>query len=552
MNELSKNPHVAPPAIAARPRPGLALIWLVPVVAAIIGIWMLVQAYRAAGPDITIVFRSAAGLEAGKTPVKYKGVNVGVVQAITLSGDGAQVAVTVALDKSAGSLARRDTRFWVVRPRVSTGGISGLETLLSGAYIGADAGEAAVSGDTFTGLETPPAVVKGAPGRPFTLHADNLGSLDVGSPIYYRQIQVGRMSSYRLAPDGKSVDLQVFVDAPYDAFVTSDTRFWNASGVDVSLGADGLKLKTQSMATIVAGGIAFANPERGVARAVQANAPFTLARDQETAMAPPDGPGQFMQLRFDQSLRGLSVGAPVLFAGVALGSVVSMNLDYDRSTGRFPTVVGIVVYPRRLGPVLDILKRERDRGGDVEQHVAQFLARMVERGLRAQARMGNLLTGQLYVALDVVPNAPKAKFDVNARPLSVPTINGSFDRLQEQISGIVGKLDKLPLASIAGHLDQSLAGVAETTRQVNGQVLPETTRALQQAQKSFAAVESTLAEDAPIKQEVSRTLQEIERAARSVRTVTDTVGRHPQSLLLGIPEQKKPAIQPASKRESQR
>jgi paraquat-inducible protein B len=252
-----------------------------------------------------------------------------------------------------------------------------------------------------------------------------------------------------------------------------------------------------------------------------------------------------MQLRFTQSLHGLVVGAPVLFAGVTLGRVESINLDYDKARRRFPTVVGIVVYPQRLGPVLDTLKREHGRGGDMEQHVAQFLQMMVEHGLRAQARSGNLLTGQLYIALDVMPNAPRATFDVNARPLTVPTIDGTFDQVQERITSILAKIDKLPLASIAGHLDGTLAGLGDTLGQVNGQVLPETTRTLQQAQKTFGAAQGMLAEDAPLQQNLGQAAQEVQRAARSLRTLTDLLGRHPQALLRGMPDDARPAV-PAS------
>jgi paraquat-inducible protein B len=532
MNDLSARPEPGLPAISRR-RP--SLVWLVPAVAALIGLSMLVHAWLSAGPEITIAFRTATGLEAGKTPVKYKGVTVGEVTTVALSGDGSQAIVSVALDKSAASLARRDTRFWVVRPRVGTGGVSGLDTLLSGAYIAADAGTSPVSATAFTGLATPPTVIAGMPGRSFVLHADDLGSLDIGSAVYYRRIPVGRLASYRLDEDGKSVNLQVFIDAPYDRFVTTDTRFWNASGVDVSLGADGLKLKTQSVATIVAGGIAFATPERSQGTVAAAQAEFPLAKDQETAMAPPDGPGQYMQLRFAQSLHGLTTGAPVLFAGVKLGSVVSIDLDYEQASRRFPTVVGIVVYPQRLGPVLEVLKREGKGGGEHEQQMAQFLQKMVEHGLRAQARSANLLTGQLYIALDIMPQAPRVRFDAGARPLTVPTVDGTFDQMQERIVSIVNKIDKLPLASIANNLDTTLAGLGSTLGQVNGQVLPETTRTLQEAQKAFGAAQGLLAEDAPLQQDLGQTLQEVQRAARSLRTLTDLVGRHPQSLLRGLP-----------------
>jgi paraquat-inducible protein B len=537
----------------SRSRWRIPLIWLVPVVAALIGLSMLIHAWQSTGPEITVTFRSAAGLEPGKTPVKYKDVTVGTVSAIALSDDGSRVAATLSLVKSSFSLTRKDTRFWVVRPRVGAGGISGVDSLLSGPYIALDIGTDTASSSSFTGLETPPMVTGGMAGKSFILRTDDLGSLDVGSPVYYRRIQVGRVASYQLGADGKSVDVQVFIDAPHDRFVTQDTRFWNASGVDVSLGADGLKLKTQSLATIVSGGIAFATPPYSQAAAAAANAAFTLAPDQATAMAAPDGPAQYIQLRFEQPLRGLSIGAPVQFSGVDLGRVVSIELDYDAARLRFPTVVGIIVHPQRLGRVLDRLPPLE---GDTEQQSARFLKGMVDHGLRAQARTGNLLTGQLYIALDFMPNAPKVAFDTTARPVTLPTIGGSFDKLQEQLASIVAKLDKLPLESIGKNLDATLADLDKTLKQVHAQVLPQTTQTLKQAQQtlqqadqSFGRLQGMLAEDAPLQQNLQQTLQEAQRAARSLRTLTDLLGRHPESLLRGRPSQPAPEpVKPSSPR----
>lgn len=535
MNDLPE--HLPQPAVA-RNRWRISLVWLVPAIAALIGISMLVHAWWSAGPEITITFRSAAGLEAGKTPVKYKDVVVGSVTAIALSDDGTQVIATVSLVKSALSLTRKDTRFWVVRPRIGANGISGIDTLFSGAYVAVDAGTSEEMSEIFTGLETPPTVIGGMPGKSYLLHSADLGSLDIGSPVYYRQIQVGRVASYRLDENGKGVSLQVFVDAPYDKFVTTDAKFWNASGVDVSLGADGLKFKTQSVATVVAGGIAFAVPPRSAGVVAPEQAQFVLAQDQASAMAPPDGPPQYLQLRFEQSLRGLSVGAPVQFSGMDLGKVVSLKLDYEPVKRRFPTVVGVVVYPQRLGRVLEKLPK---LAGDSEQQSAMFIRSMVEHGLRAQVRTGNLLTGQLYVALDFIPNAPKVTFDITARPLSVPTVAGSFDRLQEQVANIVTKIEKMPLDSIGRHLDTSLAELGTTLKQVNGQVLPEATQTLQQAQRTFGSAQGLLAEDAPLQQNLGMTLQELQRAARSLRILTDLLGRNPESLLRGRPDEPSPA-----------
>jgi paraquat-inducible protein B len=532
--------------VVIRRRWHVPLIWLVPAVAALIGLSMLADAWLSAGPKITVAFRTAIGLEAGKTPVKFKDVTVGMVSEIMLDEDGSRVVAAISLDKRAGRLVREDTRFWVVRPRIGARGVSGVDTLLSGAYIGMDRGSSPAPGRHFTGLETPPTVSGDTPGRSFVLGAEDLGSLDIGSPVYYRRVQVGHVTSYQIDEDGKSVNLQIFIDAPNDRFVTTGTRFWNASGVDVSLGADGLRLKTQSIATIVSGGISFATPEYAPGDPAADGARYALASDQASAMARPDGPAQYIQLRFDQPLRGLSVGAPVLFSGVDLGKVVSMTLDYDAAQRRFPTMVGIQVYPRRLGRALGKLQ---EPDADPRRQIARFLSEMVAHGLRAQVRSANLLTGQLYVSIEYVANAPPASFDESARPLTLPSGGGNLDRLEEQLVGIVGKIDRMPIESIGKNLDAALSGLDRVIKRFDGtlgrfdeKLLPEAAQTLRHARQTLGAAEGTLAaaqgalaEDAPLQHNLVLTLLEVQRAARSLRVLTDLLGRNPESLLRGRP-----------------
>lgn len=551
---LPPQPEPGAPRIT-RTRWRVSLVWLVPVIAGVIGLSMLGHAWYANGPDVQIAFKTATGLEAGKTPVKYKDVTVGGVSAIALSEDRSHVIVTVSLVKSAASLAREDSRFWVVRPRIGAGGVSGIDTLLSGAYIGVDAGTSEETGRKFTGLENPPPVIGGTPGRTFVVRADDLGSLDIGSPVYYRRIQVGRVASYSLDDDGKGVSVQIFIDAPYDRFVTSGTRFWNASGVDVSLSAAGLKLNTQSLATVLAGGIAFATPPGAPSGEPAAeNARFALEKDQQAALAPPDGAAQRIRLQFEQSLRGLAVGAPVEFSGIDLGNVTSLHLDYDAARRRFMSVVDIEVFPDRLGKVLEKLPNLQ---GSSEEQGAQFLKLMVANGLRAQAKSANILTGQLYVSLDFIRNAPAVPFDTAARPLMLPTVRGEFDKLQEQVSSIVAKVEKMPLDSIGRNLDASLASVNKTLGtldktlgtfdktlgQVNGEVLPEAANTMRSAQQALGAAQELVSEDAPLRQDLGQTLQELRRTARSVRGLTDLLGEHPEALVKGRP--KDAPLQPA-------
>lgn len=533
---MSDNPnHSESPAGApeVRHRPvRISLVWLVPVAAALVGFSMVVQNWLSSGPQITVSFETAEGLEANKTQVKYKNVVIGQVTAINLSEDHTRVEATVDLDQHAEPFTREDTKFWVVRPRIGASGVSGVDTLLSGAFIGADAGRAEETRREFIGLEAPPPVIFGAEGKQFTLHTDDLGSLGIGSPLYFRRLQVGQVISFALADDGKGVEVQVFVNAPYDNFVTSDTRFWNASGVDVSIAADGLTVNTQSLSAILAGGIAFRAPNYSPdATPAEQDSEFTLFDDMRQAMAPADGPPRYVQMRFDQPLRGLNTDAPVEFLGVPVGRVVSVKLDYDEQSKSFPVIVGAVIFPSRLGAAHD--KLSQTLGGNTEEHMARLMQLFVERGLRAQARTGNLLTGQLYVSLDFDPKAPTVAFDVNARPMIVPTIPGSFDKLQEQLQAMVDKLSKLPIEALADNLNGSLSELRQTLKQVNGDVLPQLQQTLERSEQTLENANQALAEGSPQRQQLGDTLQEVQRAVRSVRVLSDYLSRHPESLIRG-------------------
>ncbi|HZX71993.1 MAG TPA: MlaD family protein [Rhodanobacter sp.] len=549
---MTEDSHVEqdPPPRQELPRPVVerrrfrgSLIWLVPALAALVGLSLVIHNWLQAGPEITVSFQSAEGLDAGKTPVKYKNVVIGRVKKIHLSADRSHVLVGVALDKSAKGFATEGTRYWVVRPRIGLGGVSGIDTLFSGAFIGADVGESNQPEDEFTGLESPPSVNHGALGRSFVLHSSDLGSLDIGSPVYYRRIQVGRVASFALDKGGQGVSLQIFIDAPNDRFVTTSSRFWNASGVDLSLGANGLKLNTQSLAAVLAGGVAFQDPPGPHdSTAAPEDTSFKLFGDRETAMAPPDGEPHYIRMRFDQSVRGLAVDAPVEFLGINIGKVVSVRLDYDEKTQKFPVVVGAVVYPQRLGSAyekLEALAKARGENPDLSRTMGGLIAQ----GLRAQARTGNLLTGQLYVALDFLPHAAKAAFDPDAKPLTIPTAPGSFDKLQEQLADIVDKLDKVPFDSIGKHLDETLAGVNATLKQVNGQTLPAVKDTLHGVQKTLGSANEALSGDSPLQRNLGATLEQVQRMARSLRVLTDYLGGHPEALLRGRRADPPPAAQ---------
>ena len=291
--------------VVPRRRQRISMVWLIPILAAVVAIGIAIQRILSEGPTITIVFKVAEGIEAGKTFVKYKDVNIGQVTAVELSDDHSMVEVTARIAKSAAGLMVEDAKFWIVQPRVTLSGVSGLGTLLSGNYIGFEAGKSDKKQRNFTALETAPIITGGQPGRQFVLKASDLGSLGIGSPIYYRRLQVGQVIAYDLSSDGKAMDIKIFVNAPYAKYVNPGTRFWNASGIDVSVGAGGVEVRTQSLVSVLAGGVAFDTPPFAVkAEPAAVNTIFTLYSDQSTAMKQPESVSARYVLLFQRILAG--------------------------------------------------------------------------------------------------------------------------------------------------------------------------------------------------------------------------------------------------------
>lgn len=513
-------------------------IWLIPIIAAAIGGWIVLQAILARGPTITITFKSAEGLEAGKTKIKYKDVDIGDVKKITLSKDRAEVVVTAQLSRNADSFLVADTRFWVVRPRIGAGGISGLGTLFSGAYIGVDVGKSKEEREAFVGLDKPPSIVTGLAGRQFSLHTPQIGSLAVGSPIYYRRLEAGQVVGIDLDQGGNGVTVTIFVNAPFDQFVVANALFWQASGVELKMDADGIAVHAESLTSIVAGGIGFQAPaDMPPAAPAAANASFTLFASRDRALQHPDTEVRRVLMYFKESVRGLAPGAPVDFRGIVIGEVRAVSLEYDPKTRIYRFPVEVNLYPERL--------KTRYRSGASQARTdndegREVLARLVENGLRAQLKTGNLITGMLYVALDFFPDAPKAAIDWTQQPIVIASVPGTLEELQASFTSIAKKLDKLPLDAVAGDLRRALGSLQTALKstdrlvtQLDTSVAPEAKATLAQVRKAAAGADQMLAADAPLQQDLHESLTEIRRAAEALRSLTDYLDRHPEALIRG-------------------
>ena len=508
-------PRVPQSSAVGRGRTRLSLVWLIPIVAAAAGAWVAVTRILGEGPKITIVFLSAEGLEAGKTKIEYNGVQVGTLTAIELAPDRRHVIATAQMAPKTEDFLVDDTKFWVVRPRISGATVSGLGTLISGAYVGVEIGSSAKAQRRFEALEAPPVVSGGVPGRFFVLRTPTLGSLDNGTPVFFRRLQVGEVASYQLDGDGRAFSVRVFVKAPYDQYVTSTTRFWHASGIDLSLSASGLSVQTESIVSILVGGVAFETPATGpVHSPADAEAVFTLFRDRVDAFKPAARDPQTYIVVFNQGVRGLAPGAPVEFRGIPVGEVVEVTAQVDPKTFEFSVPVTLQLDAERLGvKVLDstpVADREALR-----RHLVDAL---VSRGARAQLRTGNLLTGALYVAIDFFPDAPAAAVDWAQQPPHLPTIPGELEAIEARVVNIIKKLDQIPFKAIGDDLKQAIV---------------ELDRTLASARGTLDSANTMIEPNSVLGQQLDSTLQEVGGAARALRLLADYLERHPEALIRG-------------------
>jgi len=521
------------PEVLIEKRRGLPLVWLIPVVAALVALWLGWSSYSERGPTITITFESASGLEVGKTHVKYRDVPLGVVTDVKLSDDLGHVVVTAEMEKSAGTHLNENTEFWIENARVTASGVSGLGTLVSGAYIGVKPGTGEPATE-FKGSEEPPVLQVTVPGTKYTLHSDKRGSIGSNSPIYYRGIQVGEVLGSSLNTEANEVVIFAFVRAPYDAMVKPQTRFWNAGGVDVSLGAEGLKVRTESVLTLLVGGITFDTPPSARKNhASPEGADFQLYSSyDDIAEAGYTQKVQYL-LNFTGSVGGLEPGAPVTFRGMKIGSVQSLELEIDTSDYSVRVPVMIEIQPERAHIVGE------DENSPSRDRMEQF----IEKGLRAQLRSGSILTGSLLVALDFFPNDPPAKMVEVDGNFVIPTVPSTIEQLTEKASVFFNKIADAPVAELIVELRNTVKSVdvlltsASLHKGIDGlaPLLESVRKTSDSARVTLDSATGLVGDDSAMRHDLLRMLDELTEMARSVRTLTDYLERNPNSLIFGKP-----------------
>ena len=544
------------PEVVFQPRRGFSIVWLIPLVAGLIAVWLAYTTIMEKGPTVTITFKTAEGLEAGKTRVKYRDVEIGLVEEVKISDDVSHIIVTASLTKGSEPYLTEGTRFWVVRPRLSASGVSGLSTLVSGSYIEAEPGSGA-STRAFTGLEVPPVVRAYEAGRKFLLQSEKLGSLNPGSPIYYRGIEVGEVLGYEMAGEGQDVLIHIFVKEPHLRLVRENSRFWNASGIDISVDADGFSVSIASLEALLAGGIAFDTPVSAAsAEPAPEGAKFKLFDDLASVSEASYTEKVAYLAYFDGSVRGLKVGAPVEFRGLRVGSVTDVRLEVDQGTTAIRIPVTFQIEPQRV----HVVNSEAAR----EPH--QVMALLVKRGLRAQLQTGSLLTGQLLVALDFHPKSPPAELRTKGKYPEVPTVPSELEEITKSVEQVLANIAGLPLEGLVEDLrrtiqdadrliaspeimqtvvslNQTLSDLQQLVRHVDGEAVPlfasveKTSQAAQatllQAKTTLVTADGLMGQNSEIRYDLGQLLQELTETARSIRFLTDYLEQHPEALIQG-------------------
>lgn len=526
-------------------------VWLIPLTAALIGCWLLFQTWYHKGPDIIVQFSSAEGIESGKTEVRYKAVTVGKLKKLKLSDDLKYIEANIELNKEIGRHLGSDARFWVVSPRVNRSGVSGLTTLFSGTYIGMDPGTNTDDLSFYQGEDRPPVIAPSENGKRFFLLADSLGSMDIGAPIFYKQLQVGEMIDYKLLPEQDQVRMEVFIRDPYYDFVRTNTRFWNASGAEFKMSAAGAEFRMESLTSLLIGGIAFETPKSFAAGEISNDGDeFVLYSNFAASQEKQFSQKLYYVMYFNGTVRGLAVGAPVEFQGIPVGQVenIDMRMDRESLAVRIPVLVSI--QPQQFD--------EKISKDDAEA----TMRKLVEKGLRAKLDTASLLTGQKLITLSMEKDAEPAQIAATQFYSEFPTVGSALDdlplmaidimaSLQETLDSVKklvgsGKLDKTVdnLNGVLAEAEQAVKAAKQAIMTVDKDTLPSVNKSinqitldlgktLQKIQGSMVQIDHLTAQNSPTQYQLQEMLEELTAASRSVRSLTETLQRQPTSLIRG-------------------
>ncbi|MFL5284803.1 MAG: intermembrane transport protein PqiB, partial [Rhodopila sp.] len=501
----------------------------------------------------------AEGLQAGQSHLKFKDVDMGAVSSIIVAPDLSNVLVTVETNRQADPLLTDKTVFWVVRPGFFAGRISGLDTVLSGPYIqmlpSTEPGEPK---HDFAGLEDPPVLVTHEPGRTFLLRANRIGSVSAGSPIFFRDVDIGTVLGYDIGDMAENVTIHAFIRTPFESYVHDNTHFWNASGVSINLSGSGVSVQLESIKAVLLGGIAFDSAPGGKPDPISTPDhvfPLYASKDEAETV----GFGRLLAVKslFPGSVGGLAAGAPVTLHGLKIGQVTSVGLRYDPTTDQIMAPVEYRIEPGRIANITAI---ERLPKGALAEH-------LVERGLRATLQASNLLTGQKLIALDFDPHAPPEALQWEGDVAIMPTTRaGGLDTIEQSATDLLNKFNQVDFAKLGDSitsltagldnmvngpeakqalvsLDATLVSVQAITRKFDTAAapalknLPEMTKQLQEtltrSNRMIGSLTEGYGDNSRFLRDFDQLLPQLTDAVRSLKALADLLQRHPEALIRG-------------------
>ena len=555
MSDVLEQRAAVPRATTQRSR-RISVIWIIPLVAVAIGAWLAWDTWSKEGPTIRISFDNGEGLQAGQSQLKFKDIVFGTVKSLELASDHTHVVVTVATTHEATPLLTDQAIFWVVKPRLFAGNVSGLETLLSGSYIGMVPGEAGGKAQhKFVGHEDPPILQTNVPGHTFVLKAQKLGSISLGSPVFFRDLNVGEVLGWDIADMAEYVTIRAFVRAPYDGYVHDETKFWNASGVSVKLAGAGVEVQMESLKALLLGGSAFETPEAEVHTAeTSENHVFPLFADRGAAEDASYTRSIKVISYFPGSVKGLAPGSDVTMHGLRVGQVTKVRLVYDPNKDTIMAPVRYEVQPERI---LGIGKR-------VFKTDQEAAAGVIKKGLRASLQSASLITGQQVVALEFVKDAPPEPVTKDGEDFVLPTTEGGgFAGLASSANDLLGKVNQIPFDQIGKSLNGILKSINDATQgpqlkkaltdlsamiasaqammqRLDTKQLPQLTadleKTLTSANKLVLSLDSGYGDNTKFNRDLDRLMAQTTDAVRSIRALTDLLARHPEALIKGRQE----------------
>ncbi|MEH6637396.1 MAG: intermembrane transport protein PqiB [Halioglobus sp.] len=511
-------------------------IWIIPLIALLLGVYMVVHTWLTEGPEIEIAFKTASGLTQGKTKIKYRNVDMGLVEEVYLNDNLDGVIAKVKLERQALSLLRDDTRFWVVTARIGAGGISGLDTVLSGAYIQLAPGKGVKGKRKYVALEQPPLTPSGAPGLRLRLVADRASSVSTGDSVLFNSYKVGRVESMKFDPKDRKAHYTLFIDAPYHELVDSQSRFWDVSGISMSAGANGFTLQTGSMDTVLLGGVAFGLP-KGVRKgdAVEQDTEFELYANFEEIQKNPYRYGQLYVVSFSQSIKGLAVGAPVEYRGITLGKVekillkesIEHNVEMGAAGRGADIPVLIYLEPGRLGL--------SDQASSVES-MHQSIVYGVQNGMRASLETGSLLTGAKYISINYFDGAEEASMGEFMKYRTIPAIETGLGQIEQKLNAVLDKINALPLEDTMSGANTAIATLNQTLASLHTILESQSTQQLpEQLDKTLQDLRNALQGFSPESeayQSINSSLLRLNRTLGNMESLTRTLSGQPNAALM--------------------